>query len=259
MKEPTSQLAIAVAGMALTLALTVAATGARGAQGVASAGVPRTSWGEPDLSGIWGGVTPGAARGVDTFNLAQLERLYTPDARATISKLTASDDPLRRCYPPAFPRAAALGKPIHIVQTPGLVVVLTEALHSFRVIPSDGRPHREDLLFPTYLGDSVAKWDGDTLVVDVVSFNGEGWLANPRDKPAASSKGIWPTSAELHVIERWRRIDADTLEYRATVEDRGMLTGPWQTAPVRFTRQPARRLEVEKCFVDEPSTWLNLE
>jgi hypothetical protein len=256
--QRTERLATGAAALALTLALTAAAMGARGAQGVASAAVPRTSWGEPDLSGIWLAVTPGAGV-VDTFNLAQLERLYTSEARATISKLTASDDPIRRCYPPLFPRAVILGKPIQIVQTPGLVVVLTEALHSFRVIPSDGRPRREDLLFPTYLGDSVAKWDGDTLVVDVVSFNGEGWLANPRDKPSASSTGVWPTSPELHVIERWRRIDADTLEYRATVEDPGVLTGPWQTAPVRFTRETARRIEVEKCFVDEPSTWLQRE
>ena len=228
----------ALAALALMLGLAGAAvTGLQGSQAGASAEAPRTPWGEPDLSGTWGGVTLGATRGKDTFNLAALERLYKPEARAAASALSAKDDPILRCYPPSFPRAAILGKPIQIVQQPGLMVVLTEALHAFRAIPTNGRPHPEDLLFPTYLGDSVAQWEGDTLVVDVVSFNGEGWLANPRDKPGASSRGVWPTSDELHVTERWRRIDADTLEYQATVEDPGMLTGRWQPAPVRFTRQ----------------------
>ena len=252
--DPRSRaLARAVAAAGIGACLTIVMVSAQGA------GVPRTSWGDPDLSGIWLAADAGAMPGKDRLNLAALEKLYKPDARAAIAKLTAKDDPTLGCSPPAFPRAATLGKPIQIVQRPGLVVVLTEAFHSFRAIPTDGRAHPEDRLFPSYLGDASAKWEGGTLVVDVVSFNGETWLANPRDKPTAASRGAWPTSLELHVTERWRRVDANTLEYQATVRDAEMLTGPWQTAPIRFTRQTARRLQVEKCFVDDPSTRLDLD
>jgi hypothetical protein len=225
----------------------------------ATGSVPRTSWGEPDLTGVWLATDAGAAPGKDRLNLAALERLYKPEARAAMARLTAQDDPTLGCEPPAFPRAAILGRPIQLVQRPGLVVVLTEAFHSFRAIPTDARAHPEDRLFPSFLGDASGKWDGDTLVVDVVSFNGQTWLANPRDKPTAMSRGVWPTSVELHMTERWRRIDVNTLEYQATVRDSEMLTGPWETAAIRFRRQSARRLQVEKCFVDDPSTRLDLD
>jgi hypothetical protein len=247
---------IAPAAAVIVLVCTaIAGLSAQAARGAA----PKTAWGDPDLTGIWLAADAGATPGKDRLNLAALERLYKPEARAAMATMTAKDDPTLGCKPPAFPRAAMLGKPIQLVQRPGLVVVLTEALHSFRAIPTDGRPHPEDRLFPSYLGDASGKWDGDTLVVDVVSFNGETWLANPRDKPTASSRGAWPTSLELQMTERWRRIDANTLEYQVTVRDPEMLTAPWQMAPIRFTRQSARRLQVEKCFVDDPGTRLDLD
>ena len=222
------------------------------AGGAGGASPLRTSWGEPDLTGVWGGVDLTARPGKDALNVAQLERLYKPDARP--KELSAKDDPGLKCLPQAFPRAALLGQPIQIVQRPGLFVVLTEAYHTFRAIPTDNRPHPKDFLFPMYLGDSTGRWDNDTLVVDVTSFNGESWLANATDKPAASSRGVWPTSDMLHVVERWRRIDANTLQYDATVEDPGMLTGQWNTPKIVFKRQARNRIDVGKCFVDDPAT-----
>jgi len=212
----------------------------------------RTTWGEPDLTGVWGGVDLTARPGKDALNLAQLERLYKADARP--KELSAKDDPGLKCLPQAFPRAALLGQPIQIVQRPGLFIVLTEAFHTFRTIPTDNRPHPKDFLFPMYLGSSTGRWDNDTLVVDVTSFNGQSWLANATDKPAASSRGIWPTSDMLHVVERWRRTGADTLEYEATVDDPGMLTGQWKTPKIVFKRQTRNRIDVGKCFVDDPTT-----
>jgi len=212
----------------------------------------RTTWGEPDLTGVWGGVDLTARPGKDTLNLAQLEHLYKADARP--KELSAKDDPGLKCLPQAFPRAALLGQPIQIVQRPGLLVVLTEAFHTFRTIPTDNRPHPKDFLFPMYLGDSTGRWDNDTLIVDVTSFNGESWLANATDKPAASSRGVWPTSDMLHVVERWRRTGADTLEYEATVDDPAALTGQWKTPKIVFRRQTRNRIDVGKCFVDDPAT-----
>ena len=138
-----------------------------------------TDWGEPDLAGIWRAAPLGARSGLDTFDLATLEELYTPAAHTRMQELSAEDDPILRCAPPAFPRAAMLGHPIQIIQNPGFTFVLTEAYPVFRTIPTTGRPHTEaQYLYPTYMGDSTARWEDDTLVVDVTSFNGEGWLAS---------------------------------------------------------------------------------
>jgi len=211
-----------------------------------------TDWGEPNLAGVWRSAPRGAAAGDDNFALATLEGLYTAEALSRVDELSAEDDPVLSCAPPAFPRAATLGKPIQIVQRPGFAVVLTEAYPVFRVIPTTGRPHTEDQYrFPTYLGDSSARWDGDTLVVDVISFNGEAWLASPEDLPTESSRGVWPTSDAMRVVERWRRIDADTLEYRATVEDPNSLTAPWETPVITFDRLATDRIEESLCLIEE--------
>jgi hypothetical protein len=218
----------------------------------------RTAWGEPDLTGVWKAAPLGAASGRDTFNLAALEALYTPEARARMKGLSANDDPTMRCAPPAFPRAAMLGHSVQIIQRPGFAFVFTEAYPVFRIIPTTGRTHTSaQYLFPTYMGDSTARWEGDTLVVDVISFNDEGWLAGPQDRPTSTSMGVWLTSDAMHVVERWRRIDADTLEYRATVEDPKTLTMRWETPAVVFTRQNVARIEEVLCRPEDgPATYL---
>ncbi len=218
----------------------------------------RTAWGEPNLTGVWRGTPLGAGSARDTFNLAKLEGLYTPEARARMKELSAKDDPTMRCTPPAFPRAAMLGHPVQIIQSPGFAFVFTEAYPVFRIIPTTGRPHTSaQYLFPTQLGDSTARWEGDTLVVDVISFNGEGWLASPEDRPTNASTGVWLTSDAMRVVERWRRIDADTLEYQARVEDPKTLTMPWETPAVTFTRQKVDRIEEVLCRPEDgPPTYL---
>lgn len=217
-----------------------------------------TSWGEPDLTGVWKGEVLGASSGRDTFSLAALEGLYTSDARAQMKQLSAKDDPTLHCAPPAFPRAAMLGHRVQIVQRPGFAFVFTEAYPIVRIIPTTGRPHTaEQFLFPSHLGDSTGRWEGDTLVVDVISFNGEGWLAGGQDKPTSASTGVWLTSGALHVVERWRRIDADTLEYQATVEDPETLFRPWETPTVTFKRQLIDRIEELLCRPEDgPETYL---
>ena len=251
MKRPA--LAVA-AGVILLGAVAMAAGGQAGKQTPA-----RTTWGEPDLSGVWKGQTLGASSGRDSFNLTALEKLYKPAARAKMKAASAKDDPTLRCIPPPFPRAAMLGHQIQIVQKPGFAFVLTEAYPVARIIPTTGRGHTAaQYLFPSYLGDSTAKWDGDTLVVDVLSFNGEGWLASGHDKPAAGSTGVWLTSAAMHVTERWRRTDADTLEYRATVADPQMLTASWQTPAVMLKRQPIDRIDEVLCRTEDgPDSYLS--
>ena len=204
---------------------------------------PRLPDGKPDMTGVW---APGGFGG--ETGLAELEKLYTPAARAQIQRLGEADDPLLRCLPYGVPRSTVSSPwPFQIVQRTGMTVVLTEYYHAFRLIPTDGSPHPEDLL-PTYFGDSVGRWDGDTLAVDVVGFNGKTWLADARDRPTPSSRGVWLHSDALHVVERWRLADADTLEYQAVVEDPKMLSGPWTTPKVTLRRQPFKKIGEGMCF-----------
>ena len=206
-----------------------------------------TSWGEPDLAGVWKLAEPlGARPGRDTYNLTALERLYKPEARKDVS---AKDDPALRCRPSGFPRAATMGAAIQVVQSPGLVHIFTEAFPTYRIIPTDGKRRlTADYLVPYFMGSSAGHWEGDTLVVDVISLSGESWLAGYEDRPTAASTGVWPTSDERHVTERWRRADANTLEYQAHVEDPPMLTAPWDTPRMALKKQNVDRIDEALCI-----------
>src|SRR5690242_9419215 len=128
---------------------------------------PRMPDGRVDLQGVW---TPGLS--FATLGQVSLqpwaEELYK-QRRANLSK----DDPEGHCLPAGVPRISPF--PQKIVQTPALVVILDEGnVHSYRQIPLD-RGHLPDP-GPLWMGDSIGKWDGDTLVVDTVSFNDKTWL-----------------------------------------------------------------------------------
>ena len=204
--------------------------------------VPRLSDGKPDLTGVWA-PAPGGGDG-----LAQLEKLYNQKAQARIQQLGEADDPLLRCLPYGVPRAVVSSPwPFQIVHRQGMMVVLTEYYHAFRLIPTDGSPHAPDVL-PTYFGDSAGRWAGDTLVVDVTGFNDKTWLADARDRPTPTSRGVWLHSDAMTVIERWRLVDADTLEYQAVVTDPQVLTGPWTTPTRTLKRQPFKKIGEGMCF-----------
>src|SRR5712691_11842380 len=149
---------------------------------------PRAADGHPDLSGVWwpGRDVPvkelrvGSSRGPGNApRSGSLQSLYTPDALAKWRSLSDKDDPALRCIPVAFGTLNVslfgLGFVGQIVQTPKFVVMLTETYHSFKLIPVDGRPHRDDVA-PSYRGDSIGRWDGDTLVVDSTSFTEANWM-----------------------------------------------------------------------------------
>jgi len=210
----------------------------------------KTAWGEPDLSGVWKvQATVGARGGKDTLNLARLDRLYKPTARKMVSP---QDDPSLHCRPSPFPRAAYGAGSIKITQAPGMTYIFTEAFPTYRIIPTDGKRRlTADFLIPYFMGNSAAHWEGDTLVVDVISFNGEGWLASGEDKPTAGSPGAWPTSDQMKVTERWRRVNADTLEYQARVDDPGVLTGAWDTPKITLKRRNVDRIEEAMCIEKE--------
>ena len=113
---------------------------------------------------------------------------------------------------------------LQIYQTPGYVVLFTEMIHDARIIPMDGRPHDSPAV-RRWMGDSRGHWEGDTLVIDTINFT---------DKTNFRGSG-----ANLHLVERFTRLDADTLEYRFTVDDPTTWTRPWTVAyPMMTTRGP---------------------
>jgi len=124
--------------------------------------------------------------------------------------------------PPMTP--AAYNHNVQLFQSPGYVVILNEMIHNARVVPLDGRPHGT---VPQWAGDSRGHWEGETLVVDTKNFLRETAFNNGR------------TTASLHLIERFRRIDADTLSYEFTVEDPNTYTRPWTAEiPMAKSDQP---------------------
>ena len=149
--------------------------------------------------------------------------LYQPWAAEKAKTLSDKDDPALRCVPVAFGTVNVslygLGFVGQIVQTPKFVVMLTETYHTFRLIPTDGRAHRDDVA-PSFRGDSVGRWDGDTLVVDITNFTDANWMV-------AEGEVSFHSDA-LHIVERYRRVDKDTLEVDAVIEDPKVLTGPWK-------------------------------
>lgn len=117
-----------------------------------------------------------------------------------------------------------------IVQAPGSVAILQEMIHEVRIIPLDGRPHVGKKI-RLWLGDSRARWEGDTLVVDTTNFN---------EKVLFNSFNCCPgSSVNLHVVERFTRLDADTIDYRYTVDDPTTYTRAWTVAvPLTRTQGP---------------------
>jgi len=112
---------------------------------------------------------------------------------------------------------------IRIMQSPGYVVILLEMAHEARIIPTDGRPALDSSI-KQYLGESRGRWEGNTLVVETTNFNDKGWIAT--NAASARIRGV-PHSDALKLVERFTRVDADTITYQVTVDDAKIFTRPW--------------------------------
>ncbi|HEY7293024.1 MAG TPA: hypothetical protein VH583_24525 [Vicinamibacterales bacterium] len=137
--------------------------------------------------------------------------------------------PWERCITRGVPSSlfpGAYNNGHQIVQTADYVVVHSEMIHEARVIPLNGRPHLDSSM-KSWEGDSRGRWEGDTLVVDTTNFNGKGWIAT--NAAAGRIRGI-PQSEACHVVERFTRVDASTIQYTATIDDPNVYTRPWTVA-----------------------------
>jgi hypothetical protein len=169
---------------------------------------PKTADGKPDLSGVW---FPGQ-------DLEPEVPPFQPWAAETAKKYADNpgDDPRAQCLPTGVTRMHGLDL-VKFVQTPGLLIALIEgASPGIRQIFLDGRKHPADLS-PTWMGHSIGRWEKDTLVIDTIGFNDKVWL-----------EGIRPQTEQLHVIERYRRIDLGRLSVEITIDDPGAYTRPWK-------------------------------
>src|SRR4051812_3703055 len=239
--------AILAAGVSLLsiVARPAAQTAAKGTPPFAAANarknaVPHAANGKPDLTGVWQGGTSrrgswdeansglgvgGTGRDLNApANPASQQVItvpapYQPWAAKKVLEFYGRrgiDDPVGLCLPPGVPRLNIVGLfPFQIVQTPQQIVILYEYMHSYRVIPLNAK-HPDDVA-PTYMGDSVGRWEGDTLVVDVVGFNDKTWL---------TGTGTFH-SESLHVTERYTRIDKDQINYDVIMDDPVVFTEPW--------------------------------
>lgn len=168
---------------------------------------PRTAGGKPDLSGVWAPsfpVDPGKPEPLPWAATLSRERLAN----------NLKDLPTSRCLPAAITQTGTFVY-YKLVQTPALLVVLSEG-DLPRQIFLDGRGHPRDP-DPTWLGYSIGRWEGDTLVVDSVGFNDKTWLGLQ----------AYPHTERMHVIERYRRPDFGHLQTEITIDDPGAFVQPW--------------------------------
>jgi hypothetical protein len=189
---------------------------------------PRAEDGKVDLSGVWVPVS---------INLPG-DPSYQPLAKKLYEERKANkgkDDPERFCLPDGAVRVNPL--PYKIVQGPKMVVLLWEGnTHSYRRFFLDGRAHNLDIEPESYTGQSIGKWEGDTLVVDTIGFNDKTWL---------DSTGK-PHSEAMHLTERYRRSDLGHLSVELTIEDEKAFTKPY-TFTRTFTLAPGWELQEYVC------------
>lgn len=249
----------AVIGLAAVMSALLLAS--RPAAGQASASTaqpytpPRTSDGQPRIEGVWHG-TPGGSYSIENLELQAIyqqrrtneslrgkSRLVDPpDGKIPYqpwAAVKAKDifdnhlnprpehlDPVSRCIVQGVPRGMYQGE-YEILQPTGQVVFLIEPVHQYRVIPLDGRPQPPEKV-TLFMGSSRGRWEGNTLVVNSTNFNNLTWF---------DIVGSFHSDA-IQIVERFTIVDANTITYRATIEDPKVYTRPW-TLGAEIQRMPA--------------------
>jgi hypothetical protein len=229
--------------------LVPAAQSGNGSTASSAKPIPRLPDGRPDFTGVWWpgrDITPATSSAVyregDRGGVRpnSFGSLYKPEFMEKAKTLGDKDDPALWCIPSIFGPTPLVGNGLvgEIVHTPKAMFQLIETYHGFRIIPTDGRPHRDDVV-PSFRGDAVGRWEGDTLVVDVTNFSDRNWFHHHGDVSFHSDA--------LHMVERYRLLDADTLEINVTADDPTVLTGPWTAPTVKLVRAPFEHIMETSC------------
>jgi len=199
---------------------------------------PRTADGHPDLSGYWKGIRGTTPVGNIGKDLSGFKLPLTPAGEAALKhNLTATIDPESLCIIGGIPRHNASGLPFEVLQGTKKVVFLY-LYNYFRLIPIDAaRKHSADP-DPTFFGEELGHWDGDTLVVDSVGF---------KDEKVWIDENANPHSDALHVVERWTRPDADHIHVETLIEDPKFYTRPFTYSRTWVLGQPDEETKEFSC------------
>ena len=224
------------ANQVLTKSLTVTVEGttpvAARPDATAKKTVPRTADGKPDLSGVYGGGGGGGARGA--AGAAAGPVLKAGAEKFRIVRGPDDTGATSNCMPLIPPQSWGVPYQFQILQGANYVAVFHEYPGTFRIIPTDGSPHAVDP-DPSWMGDSVGHWEGDTLVVDTIGFNDKTELQGYRH------------TEDLHMVERFRRPDFDTVQYEVTIEDPNVFDKPWTLTRTFTLRPDLRRIDEFIC------------
>jgi hypothetical protein len=198
---------------------------------------PRTPDGHPDLSGFWKGSRATQPVGNIGKDLPGYKLPLTPAGEAALKhNLTETIDPEALCMIGGIPRHSASALPFEIVQNTNRVVFLYMYTY-FRSVPVDGRQHAQDP-DPSFFGDKVGRWEGDTLVIDTIAL---------KDNPIWIDENANPQSAAMHASERWSRPDANHLHLELTVDDPKYYTHPFNYSRTWLAGRPGEGLKEYSC------------
>jgi len=218
----------------LTTALCVSFLAAQ--RGPAAGALPRLPDGKPDLQGIWQSDGKAAA---DVQPFAEGQQIpYKPGAEAKKRQNfadRAKSDPLNSCFMPGVPRIMYLDHPYQIFQAKDHIAFTFEWSSVFRLIytTTKASPHPG---IDSWMGDSRGRWEGNTLVVDVIGSNDRTWF---------DQAGNYH-SDKMHVTERYTLTDPDTIRYEATITDPEVFTRPWKISfPIHRVKNKSRVLEYQ--------------
>jgi hypothetical protein len=192
-----------------------------------SAPVPRGANGKPVLAGIWR-TTPTIIADIARGLTGGASIPFQPWAKALLAKRIANDardDPSAKCIVGGVPRNNFVPYPFKILETPGNLVIIYEAIQSFRQIFTDGRQLPKEMN-PAWLGYSIGRWDADAFVVTTAGFNDDVWLDNLGT----------PATGALRVTERFVRRSFGRMDIEITIDDPKAYTRPWTvTQPLTLT------------------------
>ena len=214
----------------VTIPGTTPVTAAASASAPGSTTIKRTPEGKPDFSGIfgWGNLFGGGGRGGRGGGAAG-PTLKPGAEKYRVSRGPEDTGATSDCLPLIPPNSFGVPYEFQFIQNKDHLVILHEYPGLFRIIPLDGEPHQADP-DPSWLGDSVGRWEGDTLVIDTIGYNDKTEINGFRHSEA------------LHTVERLTRV-ADGVEYELTVEDPNVFAAPWKVnRSFRFTDAPQKRI-----------------
>jgi hypothetical protein len=226
-------------------------TGSKGKGPTPVAGpTPHLPDGRPDFGGdgAWypgfaGNIAEPQWKGVRSAD-KHVDVPFLPESIAVFNERVqnfAKDDPEARCLPVGVPRYMFDPYPFEIIQLTDRVIFLFEGdNHPWRIVRIDPGKKHADNINPTWMGDGVGWYEGDTLVIDVIGFNDKSWL----------DQAGHPHTERMHLIERYTRTDTLTLKYEVTIDDPGAYARPWVTSnTVRW--RPGLKLMEYVCYENE--------